>query len=143
MDLAMLTGITSLVISLLTLAAVVWGFGYRWGRLVGRVVAVEDKVDTMHRIFVENALTYQNQLGMIAHSSPYRFTSKGKEYPFLLSSDQMQRLKHKNLGSAELFLDVIRTIGMDTVVNYCLQNKITVSQAVANTIVAVHSCDDG
>ena len=140
---AELIGIISLVISLITLAALVWGFGYRWGIIVGRITALEDKVGSIYRIFVENALTYQTQMGNISHSSPYKLTNKGNRYPLLLSQAQMLSLKQQQLENAEILLRLISTIGMDTLVDYCFRNNMTVSQAVAQTIVAVHSCEDG
>ena len=139
---AELIGVISLVISLLTLAALVWGFGYRWGIVVGRITALEDKVGSIYRIFVENALTYQTQMGNISHSAPYKLTTAGNKYPFLLSQDQMMSLKQQQLENAEMLLRLISTVGMDYIVDYCLRNKITVSQAVAQTIVAVHSCEE-
>ena len=142
MDLVIGIGVGSLIISVITLAAFVWGFGYRWGRLVGRILALEDKVAIMYRVFVENALLHQTQQGMISHTSPYKLTIKGRSYPPLLSMGQMQGLNYRRLSSSELFLNVVNMLGMDTIVEYCLKNEITVSQAVANTIVAVHTCED-
>ena len=52
-------------------------------------------------------------------------------------------LKQQQLENAEMLIRLISTVGMDSIVDYCLRNNITVSQAVAQTIVAVHSCEDG
>ena len=142
MDLKDTAVIVSLVLSSVTLAVFVWGFGYRWGRLQEQLLGMQDKLDMMYRIFVENALTLQNKMGMISHSSPYQLTPKGKALPSLLSSTEMKGLKDQRLSDTNLFLAVVGIKGMGSIVEHCLAHDITVSQAVATTIVEVRSCED-
>jgi hypothetical protein len=134
--------VVSLVISCITLAVFVWGFGYRWGRLQGQLSGMQEKLDMMYRIFVENALTLQNKMGMISRASPYKLTDKGKALPSLLTLGEMKGLKRQSLSNTSLFVAVVSTKGMESIVDHCLSHDLTVSQAVATTIVEIHSCED-
>ena len=134
--------VVSLVISCITLVGFVWGFGYRWGQLQGQLSGMQEKLDMMYRIFVENALTLQNKMGMISRTSPYKLTDKGKALPSLLTLGEMKGLKRQSLSDTSLFLAVVSTKGMESIVEHCLSHDLTVSQAVATTIVEIRSCED-
>ena len=54
----------------------------------------------------------------------------------------MVGLKKQSLSDTSLFLAVVSTKGMESIVDHCLSNDLTVSQAVATTIVEIRSCED-
>ena len=123
-----------------------WGFAYRWGGLSERISNIEEKLNLLYTVYVENALVTQYQSGNVSHSSPYRLTNQGQRVLIgitdLLTQSDLVTLKTNNQSSSQIFLSLVRVVGMDRIVEYCLDHEMTVAQFSALAIAAVNSTDD-
>ena len=146
MNLSDIGVIVSLVMALFACIGVLWGCAYRWGGLNERIANIEEKLNLLYTVYVENALVTQYQSGNVSHSSPYRLTNQGQKalqgIADLLSKSDLLILKTNNQSSSQIFLSVVHEIGMDRIVEYCLDHNMTVAQFSALTIAAVNSADD-
>ena len=138
--------IVSLVMALFACIGVLWGFAYRWGGLNERIANIEEKLNLLYTVYVENALVTQYQSGNVSHSSPYRLTNQGQRVLIgitdLLTQSDLVTLKTNNQSSSQIFLSLVRVVGMDRIVEYCLDHEMTVAQFSALAIAAVNSTDD-
>ena len=138
--------IVSLVMALFACIGVLWGFAYRWGGLNERIANIEEKLNLVYTVYVENALVTQYQSGNVSHSSPYRLTNQGQRVLIgitdLLTQSDLVTLKTNNQSSSQIFLSLVRVVGMDRIVEYCLDHEMTVAQFSALAIAAVNSTDD-
>ena len=138
--------IVSLVMALCACVGVLWGFAYRWGGLSERISNIEEKLNLLYTVYVENALVTQYQSGNVSHSSPYRLTIQGQKALMgiadLLPQSELVTLRTTNKTSSQIFLSLVHEIGMDRIVEYCLDHDMTVAQFSALAIAAVNSTDD-
>ena len=146
MNLSDIGVIVSLVMALFACIGVLWGFAYRWGGLNERIANIEEKLNLLYTVYVENALVTQYQSGNVSHSSPYRLTNQGQRVLIgitdLLTQSDLVTLKTNNQSSSQIFLSLVRVVGMDRIVEYCLDHEMTVAQFSALAIAAVNSTDD-
>ena len=138
--------IVSLVMALFACIGVLWGFAYRWGGLNERIANIEEKLNLLYTVYVENALVTQYQSGNVSHSSPYRLTVQGQKALIgitnLLTQSDLVTLKTNNQTSSQIFLSLVHIVGMDRIVEYCLDHDMTVAQFSALAIAAVNSTED-
>lgn len=138
--------IVSLVMALFACIGVLWGFAYRWGGLNERIANIEEKLNLLYTVYVENALVTQYQSGNVSHSSPYRLTVQGQKALMgitnLLTQSDLVTLKTNNQTSSQIFLSLVHIVGMDRIVEYCLDHDMTVAQFSALAIAAVNSTED-
>ena len=125
---------------------VLWCFAYRGCGLNERIANIEEKLNLLYTVYVENALVTQYQSGNVSHSSPYRLTNQGQRVLIgitdLLTQSDLVTLKTNNQSSSQIFLSLVRVVGMDRIVEYCLDHEMTVAQFSALAIAAVNSTDD-
>jgi len=138
--------VISLVMALFACIGVLWGFAYRWGGLSERIANIEEKLNLLYTVYVENALVTQYQSGNVSHSSPYKLTIQGQKAVLgitdLLTQSDLLILKTNNETSSQIFLSLIHVVGMDRIVEYCLDHNMTVAQFSALAIAAVNSTED-
>ena len=111
--------------------------------LVVRLTRIETRLDLIWKIFVEEGLRNQMQLGNLQHSSPYRLTSKSLSLGnSLLDSDTLRifrgnLLRQRYRDDFEMMHKLIHHMGFDTVSTLSTNHNLSIKEYLALCIGAI------